>query len=38
VKEIEKKNAEAIDNEGWLHSGDKGCMSEEGMVKITGRC
>ena len=38
VKEIEKRNAEAIDNEGWLHSGDKGCMSEEGMVKITGRC
>lgn len=20
---IEKKNSEAIDNEGWLHSGDK---------------
>jgi long-chain-fatty-acid--CoA ligase ACSBG len=38
VDEIKKKNAEAIDNEGWLHSGDKGCMSVEGMVKITGRC
>ena len=26
-----------IDAEGWLHSGDKGCMSKDGMVKITGR-
>merc|ERR1711970_387722 len=37
VKEIQKKNADAIDEEGWLHSGDKGCISVEGMVKITGR-
>jgi long-chain-fatty-acid--CoA ligase ACSBG len=37
VAEIEKKNAEAIDSEGWLHSGDKGCMDARGMVKITGR-
>eukprot|EP00941_MAST-03F_sp_MAST-3F-sp1_P005416 g5416.t1 len=37
VKQIEKKNRSAIDEEGWLHSGDKGCMSVEGMVKITGR-
>mmetsp|Transcript_57432 Transcript_57432/g.117566 ORF Transcript_57432/g.117566 Transcript_57432/m.117566 type:complete len:746 (+) Transcript_57432:56-2293(+) len=37
VAEIEKKNADAIDSEGWLHSGDKGAMSDKGMVKITGR-
>jgi len=37
VEEIKKKNAGAIDAEGWLHSGDKGCMSTTGMVKITGR-
>jgi long-chain-fatty-acid--CoA ligase ACSBG len=37
VKEIEKKTAEAIDREGWLHSGDKGMITTTGMVKITGR-
>jgi len=37
VKEIEKKNAGAIDNEGWLHSGDMGCMTTTGMLHITGR-
>mmetsp|Transcript_15004 Transcript_15004/g.29248 ORF Transcript_15004/g.29248 Transcript_15004/m.29248 type:complete len:782 (-) Transcript_15004:160-2505(-) len=37
VAEIEAKNAEAIDSEGWLHSGDKGVMSNRGMLKITGR-
>merc|ERR1719311_883625 len=37
VAEIEKKTAEAIDREGWLHSGDKGMVTEKGMVKITGR-
>merc|ERR1711904_373798 len=34
---MKKKNAETIDSEGWLHSGDKGMISEKGMVKITGR-
>lgn len=34
---IKKKNDGAIDNQGWLHSGDKGCMDSRGMVKITGR-
>merc|ERR1719421_303406 len=37
VKEIEKKTSETIDKEGWLHSGDKGMITENGMVKITGR-
>merc|ERR1712190_362056 len=37
VQEITKKTAETIDREGWLHSGDKGMITEAGMVKITGR-
>merc|ERR1719191_1077070 len=37
VDEIKKKNAETIDEEGYLHSGDKGMITEQGMVKITGR-
>mmetsp|Transcript_66727 Transcript_66727/g.215732 ORF Transcript_66727/g.215732 Transcript_66727/m.215732 type:complete len:754 (-) Transcript_66727:306-2567(-) len=37
LAEIQKKTAEAIDAEGWLHSGDKGMVTEAGMVKITGR-
>jgi len=37
VKEINKKTAETIDEEGWLHSGDKGMVTKAGMVKITGR-
>ena len=37
VAEIQKKTAESIDSQGWLHSGDKGCMSPDGMVRITGR-
>jgi len=32
-----KKNESAIDANGWLHSGDKGCMDKHGMIKITGR-
>ena len=30
--QFKKKNASAIDKEGWLHSGDKGCMDTRGMV------
>lgn len=37
VKEVERKTAETIDAEGWLHSGDKGMITQTGMVKITGR-
>jgi len=34
---MEEKNAECIDQYGWCHSGDKGCIDTNGMVKITGR-
>merc|ERR1712157_453534 len=37
VAEIQKKTADTIDADGWLHSGDKGMITEKGMVKITGR-
>jgi len=37
VEEIKQKTAEAIDRDGWLHSGDKGMITDRGMVKITGR-
>jgi len=37
VAEINKKTAETIDKDGWLHSGDKGMLTEAGMLKITGR-
>ena len=36
-EEVLKKNIEAIDADGWLHSGDKGCCDERHMFKITGR-
>ncbi len=32
-----EKTAEAIDQAGWLHSGDLGTMDAEGYVRITGR-
>lgn len=37
VKSIQKKNEEAIDADGWLHSGDKGCLGRNKMFRITGR-
>merc|ERR1712048_925473 len=37
VDEINRKTRDTIDAEGWLHSGDKGMVTEMGMVKITGR-
>ena len=32
-----KRTAEAIDVEGWMHSGDLGTMDGQGYVRITGR-
>jgi long-chain-fatty-acid--CoA ligase ACSBG len=34
---INKKLAEAVDQEGWLHSGDQGTKDTRGMLRITGR-
>ena len=31
------KTADAIDEDGWMHSGDLGTMDEEGYARITGR-
>merc|ERR1712186_151131 len=37
LAEIDKKTAETIDEEGWLHSGDKGIKTQAGLIEITGR-
>jgi long-chain-fatty-acid--CoA ligase ACSBG len=37
VEEIKRKNREAIDSVGWLHSGDMGVKDFRGMIKIVGR-
>jgi len=33
---INKKNKESL-QDGWLHSGDKGCVDKNGLIRITGR-
>jgi len=33
----ERATREAIDNDGWMHSGDLATMDDEGYVKIVGR-
>ncbi|GBG28557.1 Long-chain-fatty-acid--CoA ligase ACSBG2, partial [Hondaea fermentalgiana] len=37
VEEIRKKNAETIDADGFLHSGDKGSKDMRNMFRVTGR-
>lgn len=37
VKEMEEKNRGTMDQWGWLHSGDKGTIDSNGMLRITGR-
>ena len=32
-----EKTAQAIDSEGWMHTGDLGVMDSDGYVEITGR-
>ena len=37
AKAVEEKNRDSFTLDGWLRSGDKGCMNEQGYFRITGR-
>jgi len=33
----DKATWDAFDSEGYFHSGDKGCLDQDGFLKLTGR-
>jgi long-chain-fatty-acid--CoA ligase ACSBG len=33
----EEKSAEALDDDGWLHTGDIGYIDDDGFVHVSGR-
>jgi len=33
----DKATWDVFDSEGYFHSGDKGCLDEDGFLKLTGR-
>jgi acyl-CoA synthetase (AMP-forming)/AMP-acid ligase II len=35
--DMPEQTAKTIDADGWLHTGDLGCMDDDGYMRITGR-